>query len=247
MPLSKEKIIEEIKRVAETNGGVAPGKRLFEQEAGIRASEWEGRYWTKWSDALIDSGLPPNRFGILAYDEDVVLARIAAFTRELGHVPNRNEIRLRKRSDPELPNDVTLRNKFRSKGGLIERLLQFAKANSAWSDLIEQLEVESRAIRAVESVDSEDCSPKIGYVYLMQHGNRREFKIGFTFNVIRREGEIAIQLPERVAPVHYIETDDPSGVEAYWHRRFSDRRKNGEWFELSVSEVKAFKRWKKIY
>ena len=85
-----------------------------------------------------------------------------------------------------------------------------------------------------------------GYVYLFKHGSRREYKIGRTNNAIRREGEIAIELPEAVQPVHVIKTDDPSGVEMYWHRRFAEKRKKGEWFELNAADVAAFKRWKRI-
>jgi len=88
---------------------------------------------------------------------------------------------------------------------------------------------------------------KSGYVYLLKHGSRREYKIGMTLNPIRREGEMKLQLPEKLEPVHYIKTDDPSGVEAYWHMRFREKRREGEWFVLSPVDVKAFKRWRSIY
>ena len=87
----------------------------------------------------------------------------------------------------------------------------------------------------------------MGYVYLIKHGSRREYKIGKTFNPIRREGEISLQLPEKIEPIHYIKTDDPSGIEKYWHNRLADKRKEGEWFALTSVDVMAFKKWQRIY
>jgi hypothetical protein len=97
----------------------------------------------------------------------------------------------------------------------------------------------------VEQGDAEETP--VGYVYLVRHGSRREYKIGRTNNPIRREGELRTELPEVLSPVHQIKTDDPAGVERYWHVRFAEKRKNGEWFELNGDDVRAFKRWRSIY
>ena len=86
--------------------------------------------------------------------------------------------------------------------------------------------------------EPEEEKVRIEYVYLMKSG--RHYKIGKTNNLKRREREIRIEMPEKLVVIHHIETDDPFGIESYWHKRFSGQRRNGEWFELSTKDVKVF-------
>ena len=85
----------------------------------------------------------------------------------------------------------------------------------------------------------EDAQPEspagevvMGYVYLIKMG--KYHKIGMTKSVGRREYELNLQLPERTELVHAIPTDDPAGIEEYWHKRFVAKNTNGEWFERST-------------
>ncbi len=60
----------------------------------------------------------------------------------------------------------------------------------------------------------------------------------------QRARQVGVNLPEDLELVHAISTDDAYGIEAYWHKRFADKRRGGEWFELTGDDVRAFKRRK---
>jgi Meiotically up-regulated gene 113 len=85
-----------------------------------------------------------------------------------------------------------------------------------------------------------------GFVYLLR-GHPGECKIGYTRLVDRRVAELGATASVEPKLIHEIKTDDPSGVEAYWHKRFESKRMRGEWFRLSSHDVRAFKRWRRLY
>lgn len=83
---------------------------------------------------------------------------------------------------------------------------------------------------------------KIEFVYLMKSG--KYYKIGRSNDAERRAYDLRLQMPEKLELIHKIKTDDSIGIEEYWHKRFKDKRKNGEWFELTRQDVEIFKRRK---
>jgi hypothetical protein len=94
MMVTKAHILDEIELTAEANGGQALGRLRFYAETGIKETDWSGKYWVRWSDALREAGYAPNQFQ-LAYDERFLLKELASFVRELGHFPVIAELKLR--------------------------------------------------------------------------------------------------------------------------------------------------------
>jgi hypothetical protein len=241
--MSKEHILSEIRRTAEQNGGVALGREKFAAETGVKHSEWLGKYWARWGDAVRDAGLAPNEMRAARTDDDL-LGKLAEFVRSAGHFPVATEIRMKAREDVGFPWHNTFA-KFGTKTELIARLEAFCRARGQ-DDVAAICANIPRSQVPDDPVPSSD-SGELGYVYLVRHGTRSEYKIGRTNNALRREGELRTQLPEMLKPIHVIKTDDAAGVERYWHRRFAHKRKNGEWFELNTGDVRAFKRWRNIW
>lgn len=237
MALSKEHILAEIRRTAQ--GGKALGRERFFAETGVKESDWSGKYWVRWNDALAEAGFGPNRLNERLLDEQV-LDRLAALVRELGHFPVIAEIKIKARSDPQFPSHNTF-GRFGDKGQLAARLHRFC-VERGLDDVAALCAQPDDKGDEIPIVVEQSQLPDAGFVYLIRAG--RFYKIGRTNELGRRERELAIQLPERATVVHSIKTDDPAGIEEYWHRRFHLQRQNGEWFKLTAEDVAAFRRRK---
>lgn len=235
---SKVLILSEIQRIASQSGGTPPGKIRFESETGIKEHEWL-KFWARWGDVLIEAGFQPNTRTAAIADIDL-LEKLASLVRELGRFPVARELILKANRDPNFPSPAPFR-RLGGKDQLIQRLREHAVAQG-YDDVV-ALCGESNASR-----DSNNSLPETkvvtGFVYLMKSG--RHYKIGRTVSIGSRERQLAIKIPVPPTTIHSIETDDPTGVEAYWHKRFESKRGEGEWFYLTLEDIRAFKRWKKI-
>jgi hypothetical protein len=232
--MDKARILDEIRRTARESGGVALGARRFEQETGIATSAWRGKYWRQWSDAVAEAGFAPNRPND-AHEPDALVQHLVALTKKLGRFPTYADLRLAREADSAFPTHHAF-NKLGSLSVRIALVRRVASDNPELRDVATYLPADA------EEPDSTESAGVDGAVYMLKLG--KHFKIGKSFSVPRRHREISIELPEKPDVVHVITTDDPSGIEAYWHKRFADRRTNGEWFALSRDDIKAFKRRK---
>ncbi len=237
--MNKQHILQEIKRTAEANGGTPLGWRRFFSETGIKESDWKGKYWARWNDAVTEAGLSPNQ-KTSAYEDGLLIERFISLMRELGRFPVVAEIRMKVRADLSFPNDKTF-GRFGPKPEFAAKILDYCRARSGYEDVTALCApIAQRPNTRAEGEDENQTI--VGYVYLMKSG--RFYKLGRSNAAGRREYELGIQLPEKLKTVHVIRTDDPAGIEAYWHRRFEEKRKNGEWFDLDGVDVAAFKRRK---
>lgn len=238
--MDKEHIILEIKRTAEENGGTPFGQKRFETETGISRFEWYGKYWSKWSDAVIEAGFKPNKFN-QAYDDEFLLLKLIDLTRELGKYPSSGELRLKANNDKTYPSPNVF-DRLGRKNVRIRKIIEYCEGKPDLSDVLQICKETYKPEKVIKTGTPEKDDFPLGFVYLMKSG--RFYKIGRSNSSARRHYELNIQMPEKLHLVHEIKTDDPAGIEAYWHQRFEEKRKNGEWFDLSSVDVKAFKRRK---
>ena len=234
----REQILNEIRKFALANDGRAPGVRVFERETGIREGAWRGVFWARWGDAVKEAGLEPNvKQGRI--EEEFFLTKIAEACRYFRKFPTAMELRMFQKQDDNFPNVKSITRHFGSLTHVPHQLAKWAKARGGYPDIVAVLgDTSSASEKTIPSASSINE----GLVYLIRSGGH--YKIGRSDELERRVKEIRTALPEAAELVHAIRTDDAAGIEAYWHRRFDDRRANGEWFKLSLTDVAAFKRRK---
>lgn len=241
----KDAILDEIRRTARANGGKPLGRRRFEQETGINPYAW-GRYWSRFTDAQREAGFEPNSLNP-AFERDAIVEKFIAVIRDLGKLPTTAELRVQRSHHPDFPAP----NTFARLGSVAERVglvLAYCGDKPEYADVVALCAAVSQPAETSgeERSDANDSETRAGFVYLIK-GHRGEYKLGHTSVVDRRLSELATGSSADLEVVHEIKTDDPLGVEAYWHRRFSERRIKNEWFKLSAADVRAFKRWRRVF
>jgi hypothetical protein len=213
----KVRIVAEIRRISEANGGRPPGRQKFEADTGIRTGEWLGVYWARWGDALTEAGYAPNeKQG--KFDKNHVLRKLADSCRHFGHVPTSAEQKIYQRIDTAFPSHSTVSNHFPSKDELVEALRIWLVDNSEYDDVRVML---PSFVAPTPSTIRQPIADE-GMVYLIKSG--QYYKIGRSDELERRIKQIRVALPDTADLIHTIRTDDPVGIESYWHRRFADRR-----------------------
>ncbi|MGG6893817.1 GIY-YIG nuclease family protein [Rhizobium sp. BR 315] len=233
----REHIIREIQRLAGQDGGQPPGTKAFITATGIIESKWRGKYWARWSDALIEAGFEPNSWASKS-DANVILSGVIAACRHYGRFPTNAELSMLRTSDPSIPSPKTILGNFAGRVGLVAALREYVGEAAQYGDVKAMLPTITQSAPALPK----GPKPVDGHVYLIRSGEF--YKIGRSDELERRVKEIRVALPDAATLLHSITTDDPPGIEGYWHRRFADRRANGEWFKLSPEDVKAFVRRK---
>src|ERR1700752_4484600 len=94
--MDKQHILREIQRTAAANGGVPLGRSRFSQETGIKESDWIGKIWPRWGDAVREAGFAPNQLQT-AYNEDVLIEKFVGLARDLGSAPIATEVKMKAR------------------------------------------------------------------------------------------------------------------------------------------------------
>jgi hypothetical protein len=253
--MDKEQFLNEVRRIAQENGGTPPGSRSFYAQTDTRESTWIGKPWNEWNnwnDVLEEAGYV-RRIKNQKLPTSNVLEELALLTKKLGRFPVTLDMRREKRTNSNFPNDKTLLTAFGSREESLKALKDYCSAQPHFSELLPILErtilsSTFKSDRALNNNVPDDEPMNIGYIYLIK--SHDVYKIGCTRAPYRRAAEIANQSARGAELLHLISTDDPEGIEKYWHRRFADQavqalnKASGEWFHLTAADIKAIKQRK---
>ncbi|MEP7041921.1 MAG: GIY-YIG nuclease family protein [Dokdonella sp.] len=235
---TKSEILAEIRRISSANSGSLSLKK-FPELSRIPERQVRGRYWATWNEALAEAGDGINAFSTPKSNEIAVVTALAQLIEVLGTWPVETQLTVEHHENPSFPSVHVIRG-LDKETFLPAKVLAFCVESNTLliAEEIVRLKVE------VESPEESQGQGRVaGYVYMMRSGKRH--KIGKSNSLSRRYREVRQDLPNETILVHTIPTDEPSGIEAFWHRRFADKRvRDTAFFSLDTSDIVAFKRHK---
>ena len=130
-----------------------------------------------------------------------------------------------------------------TRGDLLELIIAMNRFFSTWSDddIIEfnheseETRIAERKKRNVKTKKKKKEKP--GWIYLVM-GQNNQYKIGMTTREpTERLAEFCPKLPFETSLIMTIKTKTPKLLEAFFHHEFEDKNINGEWFELSATDI----------
>ena len=235
--MDRRQILEALVDATNQNGGKPPGMKKFQRLTGITEAQWLGKYWAKWSDLISEAGFSAGEMQA-ALEDETLLRHYLELVDELGHVPTAPELRVKAYQSQGFPAASTF-TRNSSKKRLVGKAITFCENHQDYRHLLEILSKVPYELHDGEAFPNEPIKDE-GYVYLLKFGD--DYKIGNSKNVGRRFSEIKTQMPKDGEIVHSIKTGDPEGIESYWHKFFEQKRTRGEWFRLTASDVRYFKK-----
>ena len=237
--MSKDEVTLLIRRLAHERGG-SVSLRVFLGVAGVSERWLRDQIWfAGWNQLVASLGIATRQFNTEKIGAAAVARVVARLAIELGRWPTEDDMRRARKRSADVP-DLSVIRPLRRSGELARMIVALGDTDS---ELAAASALAEPHVPATDSSENDSGVVVAGYVYLLKSGRR--YKVGRSNDPSRRFREIRIELPEESIQVHSIATDDPVGIEAYWHKRFAEKRvRSTEFFELCAADVKAFKRRK---
>ncbi len=127
-------ILKTIQETAQANQGIPLGQRAFQRQTGIKESEWYGRYWARWSDAIKEAGFTPNIYN-QRIDTPIMLEKLIPAIRHFGKFPTFAEFKIYSKAHPGFPAVNTISNHFKVRSDLVEALTAYVSGKPELEDI----------------------------------------------------------------------------------------------------------------
>ena len=145
------------------------------------------------------------------------------------------------RAVTDLLNDERLGDEFKKETTEFLKRMDGMTICPVSNEVIDRLK---KAVSYVKPKPAEKPKPKrekeTGYVYLLYADNGL-IKIGKTKSLQQRLDHFTAKLPYELRLVGTIKSERYGEIEAELHRLFHDKRKRGEWFDLSEEDLESIK------
>ena len=98
----------------------------------------------------------------------------------------------------------------------------------------------NKSIRERLALQKERSRKRTGFIYLIR-SNTGHYKIGRTTNLDLRIKSYSREYPIKTKVIHSFKCDDYVNIDSYLLRKFQNKQLQGEWFDLSDSDIEWIK------